>query len=109
MSLSLDQMNELEAIRQLKSRYFRLMDTQQWEPWADCFTADVSALYEGAPRAAAPLARCETRDPLPATTPAAVASSPPGSAAPAGRPAKPRPIDTSATAAEGAAADRARR
>lgn len=67
MSLTLDQMNEFEAIRQLKSRYFRLMDTQQWEPWADCFTADVSALYEGAPRAADNLPTdigCEGREAL---------------------------------------------
>jgi hypothetical protein len=49
--MTIDQMNDLEAIRQLKARYFRLMDTQQWEAWADCFTADVSASYEGAPRA----------------------------------------------------------
>jgi hypothetical protein len=46
-----DQMSDLEGIRQLKARYFRLMDTKQWEAWADCFTADVSATYEGAPRA----------------------------------------------------------
>jgi len=44
------QLIDLEDIRQLKSRYFRLMDTQQWEPWTECFTADISALYEGAPR-----------------------------------------------------------
>ena len=49
--MTIDQMNDLEAIRQLKARYFRLMDTRQWEAWADCFTADVSASYEGAPRA----------------------------------------------------------
>ena len=48
--MDLDQHNEFEAIRQLKSRYFRLMDTQQWEAWKDCFTDDVSAFYEGAPR-----------------------------------------------------------
>ena len=24
-------MNDLEAIRELKARYFRLMDTQQWD------------------------------------------------------------------------------
>ena len=42
--------NELEAIRQLKSRYFRLMDTQQWDAWKDCFTDDISAFYEGGPR-----------------------------------------------------------
>ncbi|MEQ8233471.1 MAG: nuclear transport factor 2 family protein [Gammaproteobacteria bacterium] len=49
--MTLDQMNELEAIRQLKARYFRLMDTQQWEPWRECFTEDVHAFYEGVPRA----------------------------------------------------------
>jgi 3-phenylpropionate/cinnamic acid dioxygenase small subunit len=45
------QLQDLEDIRQLKSRYFRLMDTQQWEPWRECFTEDISARYEGAPRA----------------------------------------------------------
>jgi hypothetical protein len=49
--MTIDQMNDLEAIRQLKARYFRLMDTQQWDAWSECFTADVSAFYEGAPRA----------------------------------------------------------
>ena len=44
---------DLEDIRQLKSRYFRLMDTQQWDGWATCFTEDISALYEGAPRVSA--------------------------------------------------------
>ena len=45
-------MNELEAIRQLKARYFRLMDTQQWDQFPSCFTADIKARYEGVPRAA---------------------------------------------------------
>ena len=45
--MTLEQMNDLEAIRQLKARYFRLMDTQQWNPWTNCFTADVWASYEG--------------------------------------------------------------
>lgn len=49
--MTIEQMNDLEAIRQLKARYFRLMDTQQWEAWKDCFAADVSARYEGVPRA----------------------------------------------------------
>ena len=40
----------LEDISQLKARYFRLMDTQQWDSWHNCFTDDVSATYEGAPR-----------------------------------------------------------
>ena len=51
--MNLEQHNELEAIRQLKSRYFRLMDTQQWADWAHCFTDDISAFYEGAPRVSA--------------------------------------------------------
>ena len=34
-------MDDLEAIRQLKARYFRLMDTKQWEAWGECFTEDV--------------------------------------------------------------------
>jgi hypothetical protein len=61
------QHEDFEAIRQLKARYFRLMDTQQWEAWASCFTADVSAFYEGAPRARADLPTdigCEGRDAL---------------------------------------------
>src|SRR5271154_5946900 len=32
---------EIEQIKQLKARFFRLMDTKQWEQWADCFTVDV--------------------------------------------------------------------
>jgi hypothetical protein len=48
--MNTDQHEALEAIRQLKARYFRLMDTQQWELWSGCFTSDISALYEGAPR-----------------------------------------------------------
>lgn len=49
--MTLDQHNDLEAIRQLKSRYFRLMDTQQFDRWDSCFTADITARYEGVPRA----------------------------------------------------------
>lgn len=32
---------EIEAIRQLKARYFRLMDQKRWEEWQDVFTDDV--------------------------------------------------------------------
>jgi len=49
--MNIEQHTELEAIRQLKSRYFRLMDTQQFDDWHTCFTADISARYEGVPRA----------------------------------------------------------
>lgn len=32
---------DLEAIRQLKARYFRLMDTKQWDALREVFTTDV--------------------------------------------------------------------
>ena len=48
--MTLNDHNELEAIRQLKARYFRLMDTQQFDDWHTCFTDDINAVYEGAPR-----------------------------------------------------------
>ena len=45
-----DKFQEMEDIRQLKSRYFRLMDTKKFDDWSSCFTEDVKAHYEGAPR-----------------------------------------------------------
>ncbi len=33
-------MDDLAAIKQLKARYFRLMDTTQWDAWRDLFTED---------------------------------------------------------------------
>jgi len=33
---------DLEAIRQLKARYFRLMDTKQWEAFGQVFTQDAT-------------------------------------------------------------------
>ena len=45
--MTIDQMNDLEAIRQLKARYFRLMDTQQWDAWADCFTCRCVRILRG--------------------------------------------------------------
>ena len=35
-----EQLTEIEAIKKLKARYFRLMDTRQWEAWAEGFTDD---------------------------------------------------------------------
>ena len=32
---------DIEAIQQLKARYFRLMDTKQWDAWGLVFAADV--------------------------------------------------------------------
>lgn len=31
---------EVEQIKKLEARYFRLMDTRQWEQLGDCFTSD---------------------------------------------------------------------
>jgi len=36
-----EQLLELEAIKQLKARYFRLMDTKQWLPFSQVFTNDI--------------------------------------------------------------------
>ena len=35
-------MDDIEAIKQLKARYFRLLDTKDWTGFADLFVEDVS-------------------------------------------------------------------
>ncbi len=35
-------LSDVEAIRQLKARYFRLLDSKRWDEWRDVFTDDVS-------------------------------------------------------------------
>jgi hypothetical protein len=35
-----EQLVEIEQIKQLKARYFRLMDTKQWPEWTQVFTED---------------------------------------------------------------------
>lgn len=37
----IDGLLDIEAIRRLKARYFRLMDQKQWNQWRDLFTEDV--------------------------------------------------------------------
>jgi hypothetical protein len=37
---------ELEAIKRLKARYFRCMDTKDWEGWADVFTEDAALEFD---------------------------------------------------------------
>ena len=37
---------EIEAIKQLKARYFRLLDTKQWEAWREVFSDDFEADVE---------------------------------------------------------------
>jgi SnoaL-like domain len=34
-------MDDIEAIKQLKARYFRLMDTKDWDGFREVFTSDV--------------------------------------------------------------------
>jgi len=34
-------LEEIEAIKRLKARYFRLMDTKQWDAFAELFTDDL--------------------------------------------------------------------
>jgi hypothetical protein len=41
-----DTLAAIEAIKQLKARYFRLLDTKQWDEWAGVFTADLDAWIE---------------------------------------------------------------
>ena len=40
--MELAQLVDIEEIKQLKARYFRLMDTQQWQEWSRIFTEDAS-------------------------------------------------------------------
>jgi len=42
-------LEEIEAIKNLKARYFRLLDTQQWEQWAEVFSPDVEADFREGP------------------------------------------------------------
>jgi len=42
--------NDIEAIRQLKARYVRLGDTQQWEEFAELFTEDCEYIFDVMPR-----------------------------------------------------------
>lgn len=40
-----DARDDIEAIKQLKARYFRLMDCKQWDELAACFCRDIRADY----------------------------------------------------------------
>jgi hypothetical protein len=67
----------LEQIKQLKTRYFWLMDQKQWEAWAEVFTDDVTAVYHNAPadrpQAGLPPLHCTGRAHLVATVRRALA------------------------------------
>jgi hypothetical protein len=40
----LDRLEAIEEIRNLKARYFRLMDTKQWDALKDVFTSDMKVI-----------------------------------------------------------------
>ncbi|MGY1740105.1 MULTISPECIES: nuclear transport factor 2 family protein [unclassified Blastococcus] len=42
-----DELATLEALRQVKARYSYLLDTKQWEAWAELFTEDFRWATEG--------------------------------------------------------------
>jgi hypothetical protein len=41
----IQQLHDIEEIKKLKARYFRLVDTQQWAEWGQLFTSD--AVFHG--------------------------------------------------------------
>jgi len=43
----MDELREIEAIKQLKYRYMRCLDQKRWDELAACFTADVVTSYGG--------------------------------------------------------------
>jgi len=40
------QLEDIEAIRQLKYRYFRCLDCKRWRELGECFTEDATAAYD---------------------------------------------------------------
>lgn len=48
--MELSRLEEIEEIKKVKARYFRLMDQKRWNEWKELFTEDVTAVYHGAPR-----------------------------------------------------------
>jgi ketosteroid isomerase-like protein len=44
--MTLDDLTALEELKQLKSRYFRFLDTKDWAAWRECFTDDFVARVE---------------------------------------------------------------
>jgi hypothetical protein len=51
-------LGEVEAIKQLKARYFRLLDSKQWDQWREVFTEDFRGEFHG-PH---PVVRIDGRD-----------------------------------------------
>ena len=47
--MDLNTLEAMEQIKQLKARYFRLMDQKRWQEWRELFTENVTAVYYNAP------------------------------------------------------------
>ena len=48
--MDLSTLEAIEQIKQVKARYFRLVDNKQWKEWGELFTEDVTAVYYNAPK-----------------------------------------------------------
>jgi hypothetical protein len=48
--VDLERLTDLHAIQQLKSRYFRYLDTKAWDQWRQLFTDDVDFYVEDSVR-----------------------------------------------------------
>jgi bile-acid 7alpha-dehydratase len=44
---TLDELVAIEAIKQLKYKYFRCLDSKRWSELAECFVPDATAAYDG--------------------------------------------------------------
>ena len=42
-------LREIEAIKQLKARYFRFLDTKDWDRWIDVFAPDATLIVDHEP------------------------------------------------------------
>jgi hypothetical protein len=42
-----DKQNDVDAIKQLKARYFRFLDTKQWDQWRTVFSDDFTGKFDG--------------------------------------------------------------
>jgi hypothetical protein len=45
---AVQELREIEAIRLLKARYFRCIDTKEWDTWLDLFTDDATLSWDQA-------------------------------------------------------------
>lgn len=44
-----DRLADRTAIQELKARYFRFLDTKQWDSWRELFTDDTAFYYDDGP------------------------------------------------------------